>query len=105
MSIFTDAIFGDLKRAALEKEKQGYKIIDLSLGSPDISPDVRIREKLAEKSLKENMYGYTLNGLDRFNKAVSRYYERRSNVFLDPEREVLQTMGSQEGLVHLPLAF
>src|SRR5690625_1759913 len=51
------------------------------------------------------MYYYTLSGLERFNRSVADYYERRSQVTLDPETEVLQTMGSQEGLVHLPLAF
>src|SRR5690625_6043106 len=51
------------------------------------------------------MYYYTLSGLERFNRSVADYYKRRSKVILDPETEVLQTMGSQEGLVHLPLAF
>src|SRR5699024_11651225 len=55
--------------------------------------------------MKENMYGYTLGGLDQFNEAVADYYLRRSNVVLDSQSEILQTMGSQEGLVHLPFAF
>src|SRR5690625_1551935 len=46
-----------------------------------------------------------LGGFDRFNQAVVNYYDRRSQVTRDPQTEVLQTMGSQEGLVHLPLAF
>src|SRR5699024_1465357 len=46
-----------------------------------------------------------LGGLDQFNEAVADYYLRRSNVVLDSQSEILQTMGSQEGLVHLPFAF
>lgn len=105
MSIFSPAIFGDLKIAAGKKEAEGAQVIDLSLGSPDLPPDGRIRKVLSEKSTLESMYGYTLGGINRFNEAVADYYERRSKVTLNPKTEVLQTMGSQEGLVHLPLAF
>jgi len=105
MSIFSPAIFGDLKAAAERKKASGAQVYDLSLGSPDLPPDVIVRETLAERSQQANMYGYTLGGIPAFNKAVSDYYKRRSNVDLNPETEVLQTMGSQEGLVHLPLAF
>ena len=105
MSIFSPAIFGELKEAAAKKRATGANIVDLSLGSPDLPPAEIVRKALSEESLKENKYGYTLTGTKRFNEAVARYYKRRSNVDLDPETEVLQTMGSQEGLVHLPFAF
>ena len=105
MNVFSPAIFGDLKKAAMKEREKGKQVIDLSLGSPDLPPVDMIREKLSEASLQESMYGYTLGGIERFNQAVADYYKRRSNVELDPQTEVLQTMGSQEGLVHLPLAF
>lgn len=105
MSIFSQAIFGDLKRVALQRISRGENVIDLSLGSPDLAPNAKVRQKLSESSMEKQMYGYTLGGINRFNKAVANYYERRSNVRLNPETEVLQTMGSQEGLVHFPLAF
>ena len=105
MSIFSPAIFGQLKTAANNKRAEGETVIDLSLGSPDLSPDPIIRQTLAAESEKADMYGYTLTGTARFNEAVANYYKRRSKVNLDPNTEVLQTMGSQEGLVHLPLAF
>lgn|SRR5699024_7230849 len=105
MSIFKPAIFGSLIEAANKKAETGTKIIDLSLGSPDLPPHEKIRKTLSEESAKANMYGYTLTGLKRFNQAVADYYRRTVDVNLDAETEVLQTMGSQEGLVHLPLAF
>lgn len=105
MSIFSPAIFGQLKIAANNKRAEGETVIDLSLGSPDLSPAPIIRKTMATVSENPAMYGYTLSGTERFNKAVASYYKRRSNVNLDPNTEVLQTMGSQEGLVHLPLAF
>ena len=105
MSIFSPAIFGDLKAAANAKKATGVEIIDLSLGSPDLPPDEKVRRTLSEQSALASMYGYTLGGTKRFNEAVANYYQRRSGVVLNPETEIIQTMGSQEGLVHLPLAF
>ncbi len=105
MDKFSPSIFGELKVATIQKQASGERVIDLSLGSPDLPPDERIRAKLAEESEKANMYYYTLTGMERFNEAVSNYYQRRFSVELLADKEVLQTMGSQEGLVHLPLAF
>lgn len=105
MSIFEKAIFGDLKAFALQKQEEGTQLFDLSLGSPDLPPDEKVRKVLSEQSALTTTYGYTLGGIKRFNEAVANYYKRRSNVTIDPASEVLQTMGSQEGLVHLPLAF
>ncbi|MFJ7934183.1 aminotransferase class I/II-fold pyridoxal phosphate-dependent enzyme [Sporosarcina sp. NPDC096371] len=105
MSIFEPAIFGDLKAAAEAKKATGAEVIDLSLGSPDLPPDEKVRRVLSEQSALATTYGYTLSGTKRFNEAVANYYKRRSNVTLNPETEIIQTMGSQEGLVHLPLAF
>ena len=105
MSIFQPAIFGELKAASEAKKATGAELVDLSLGSPDLPPDEKVRRVLSEQSLLASAYGYTLGGTKRFHEAVANYYKRRSVVTLDPETEIIQTMGSQEGLVHLPLAF
>ena len=105
MAQFSPAIFGDLKQAAMKKAQAGVPIFDLSLGSPDIPPADIVREKLSQTSADAKMYGYTLGGIERFNEAVADYYHRRSHVDIDPHTEVVQTMGSQEGIVHLPFAF
>ncbi|WP_397538422.1 aminotransferase class I/II-fold pyridoxal phosphate-dependent enzyme [Rummeliibacillus pycnus] len=105
MAMFPKAIFGDLKAAATRKAATGTKIIDLSLGSPDLPPDEKVRMELSKQAALASSYGYTLGGTKKFYQAVANYYKRRSNVDLDPETEIIQTMGSQEGLVHLPMAF
>lgn len=105
MSIFSPSIFGKLKESSIQQQQKGVDIIDLSIGSPDIPPAKIVREVLSNASKSEDAYGYTLGGTERFHKAVVDYYKRRSNVTLDAHTEVLKTMGSQEGLVHLPLAF
>lgn len=105
MTQFPKSIFDDLKLAAAKAVERGQTLIDLSLGSPDLPPHDIIRQTLAEAAAKPESYGYTLGGIPAFNEAVARYYERRVNVTLDAKTEVLQTIGSQEGLVHLPLAY
>lgn len=105
MSQFTPQVFGQLKQFARQQQEQGMEIIDLSLGSPDIPPHELLRNHMAEQSKHPNAYGYTLEGTKQFKQSVANYYQRVKGVDIDPETEIVQTMGSQEGLVHLPLAF
>lgn len=105
MSLFAPAIFGDLKNHAKLQQQKGMELIDLSLGSPDIPPAENLRQKMSELTALSSSYGYTLTGIQTFNEAVCRYYKRVNGVELTPETEVVQTIGSQEGLVHLPVAF
>ncbi|MCP3762818.1 aminotransferase class I/II-fold pyridoxal phosphate-dependent enzyme [Domibacillus sp. A3M-37] len=105
MAAFDSSIFSNLKTYTDEKKQKGKTLIDLSLGSPDLPPDERIRAILANESAKSEAYGYTLGGTELFYKSVADYYKRRSGINLNPKTEIVQTMGSQEGLVHLPLAF
>lgn len=105
MQRFPNSIFGDLKAATIEAAAQGKTIIDLSLGSPDLPPHEAVRRVLSEEAAKPTSYGYTLTGTMNFYEAVARYYKRRSDVELNPATNIIQTIGSQEGLVHLPVAF
>lgn len=105
MNQFPESIFGQLKEAAAKKAATGAELYDLSIGSPDLPPDTLVQETLANESSRNDAYGYTLGGIPAFQEAVADYYKRRSQVHLDPKTEILQTLGSQEGLIHLPLAF
>ncbi|MEK4229544.1 aminotransferase class I/II-fold pyridoxal phosphate-dependent enzyme [Solibacillus sp. FSL H8-0538] len=105
MSLFAPAIFSDLKNFAKLQQQKGMELIDLSLGSPDIPPAERLRQRMSELTSLSSSYGYTLTGIQKFNDSVCRYYKRVNGVDLIPETEVVQTIGSQEGLVHLPVAF
>lgn len=60
MSIFAPAIFGDLKAAAEKRKAAGHAVVDLSLGSPDLPPDAKVRQALSEQSALASSYGYTL---------------------------------------------
>lgn len=105
LSEFPTSIFGQLKKEVMRRVEKNLPIYDLSIGSPDLPPHSVIRQKLSEESAKEHTYGYTLGGTKRFYEAVADYYKRRSNVDIDPATEIIKTMGSQEGLIHMPIAF
>ena len=97
--IFTE--LAEQKRLAREA---GQSIIDLTVGSPDLSPPQIVTETLAHYAKDPLNYGYTLTALPSFLEAVAGFYERRYGVSLNPEREIVQLMGSQDGLAHLATA-
>ncbi|HZG70646.1 MAG TPA: LL-diaminopimelate aminotransferase [Chondromyces sp.] len=105
MAAFRPSIFSELSEYKLNKQAEGANIIDLSLGSPDLPPPAIVREELAKQASYADQYGYPLTGTPSFYEAVANYYSRVYGVDLDPKKEIVQTMGSQEGLVHLPMVF
>ncbi|MBB6669699.1 aminotransferase class I/II-fold pyridoxal phosphate-dependent enzyme [Cohnella nanjingensis] len=99
------AIFAEVSEWKAEARRQGKDVIALDIGSPDRPPLERIREALAEASLKPDMYRYPgTEGSDRFRRKAAEWFEHRFGVELDPAREILSLMGTQDGLAHLALA-
>ncbi len=87
-------------RAAARQE--GRDIIDLGMGNPDQPPPQHVIDKLCEVAQKPNAHGYSQSkGIPGLRKAKANYYERRFGVDLDPETEIVVTMGSKEGLASL----
>jgi alanine-synthesizing transaminase len=83
----------------------GEDIIDLGMGNPDLPPPPHVIEKLCEVARKPDAHGYSASkGIPGLRKAQANYYQRRFNVDLDPETEVVMTMGSKEGLASLATA-
>ncbi|WP_096201666.1 LL-diaminopimelate aminotransferase [Bacillus sp. FJAT-45350] len=98
------SVFSDLAEKKREKLEQGLDMIDLSIGSPDHAPPQFVRDCLAEEVKKASQYGYAISSTQEFKEAVCHYYRARYDVPLIPE-EVLQLMGSQDGLAHIALAY
>jgi alanine-synthesizing transaminase len=83
----------------------GRDIIDLGMGNPDLPPPQHVIDKLCEVASKPDAHGYSQSkGIPGLRKAQANYYGRRFGVELDPEREVVVTMGSKEGLASLATA-
>ncbi|WP_066480630.1 MULTISPECIES: LL-diaminopimelate aminotransferase [unclassified Sphingomonas] len=83
----------------------GEDIIDLGMGNPDLPPPAHVIDKLIEVAQKPDAHGYSQSkGIPGLRRAQANYYGRRFGVELDPEREVVVTMGSKEGLASLATA-
>ena len=84
---------------------RGEDIIDLGMGNPDLPPPDHVIEKLCEVARKPDAHGYSASkGIPGLRKAQAGYYQRRFGVDLDPETEVVVTLGSKEGLANLAQA-
>lgn len=85
--------------------KAGQDIIDLGMGNPDQPPPQHVIDKLCEVAQKPDAHGYSQSkGIPGLRRAQANYYGRRFGVDLDPETEVVVTMGSKEGLASLATA-
>ncbi|RKD71045.1 LL-diaminopimelate aminotransferase [Sinobaca qinghaiensis] len=98
------SVFTEMARHKKKAASKGKDMIDLSVGSPDLPPPSGVRSILSEETLEKDNYGYALQGLEAFNEAASGYCSERFNISLDSS-EVLQLLGSQDGLSHLALAY
>lgn len=98
------SIFTELADKKLEAIQKGMDVIDLSVGSPDLPPPPHVVDALVTYIQDTTKYGYTLKGIEEFNKAVGYFYKQRYGIDVNPENEVLQLMGSQDGLSHLATA-
>ena len=91
-----------MRRAA---RQAGRDIIDLGMGNPDHPPPAHVIEKLCEVAQKPSAHGYSQSkGIPGLRKAQANYYRTRFGVELDPESEVVVTMGSKEGLSSMATA-
>lgn len=83
----------------------GQDIIDLGMGNPDLPPPQHVIDKLCEVAQNPDAHGYSQSkGIPGLRRAQANYYARRFGVDLDPETEVVVTMGSKEGLGSLATA-
>ena len=95
--VFT--IIDSLKIAA---RREGEDVIDLGFGNPDLpSPDIAV-EKLSEAAHNARNHRYSASrGIPKLREAIAGYYLKRFGVSLDPDTEVISTIGAKEGFSHL----
>lgn len=98
-------LFVEIDKAKRKAKELGRNIIDLGVGDPDQPTPAHIVDKLYEAARDPANHHYTLEqGLPALREAIASWYQRRFNVRLNPETEILPLIGSKEGLAHLPLA-
>lgn len=95
-------VFAEVNAMKAAARARGEDIIDLGMGNPDGAPPSHVIDKLCEVARKPTAHGYSASrGIPGLRKAQAAYYERRFGVGLDPDTEVIVTLGSKEGLANL----
>lgn len=84
----------------------GKPVINLGIGSPDLSPDKLVIDALKNSAENPKAHGYqNYSGIPELRVAMAEFYSREYQVKLNPGKEILPLMGSKEGIMHLSMAF
>jgi len=98
-------LFARINQLTYQKRRAGNDVIDMSMGNPSDPPSQRVVEKLAESANDPRNHGYSpALGIMSLRREVASKYLTKWGVRLDPEAEVISTLGSKEGFGHLCLA-
>jgi alanine-synthesizing transaminase len=98
-------VFEQVNRAKAAARNAGADIIDLGMGNPDLPAPLHVVDKLKETVGKPRTDRYSASrGILGLRRAQAAYYRRRFGVKLDPEREIVATLGSKEGFANVAQA-
>ncbi len=98
-------VFEQVNKLKAQARLRGDDIIDFGMGNPDMSTPQHIVEKLVETVAKPRTHRYSASkGIPGLRKAQAAYYERRFGVKLDPDTQVVATLGSKEGFANMAQA-
>ncbi len=95
-------VFATVDQLKRELRHEGRDVVDLGFGNPDIpSPELAV-EKLREAAANTRNHRYSVSrGIEQLRRAVCELYARSFGVDVDPESQVVNTIGAKEGLAHL----
>jgi alanine-synthesizing transaminase len=98
-------VFAEVNRLKAAARARGADIIDLGMGNPDMPTPQHIVDKLVETVAKPRTNRYSASrGIPGLRKAQAAYYARRFGVKLNPETQVVATLGSKEGFANMAQA-
>ena len=98
-------VFEEVNRIKAGLRAKGVDIIDFGMGNPDMPTPKHIVDKLIETVKKPKTHGYSSSkGIPGLRRAMAGYYDRRFGVKLNPDTEVITTLGSKEGFANLAQA-
>ena len=105
INLLPNYVFAEINQLKAKLRKKGNDIIDFGMGNPDMPTPKHIRDKLKEVVDKPGVGRYSVSkGIFGLRKAQANYYARRFGVKVNPENEVIVTLGSKEGLANLAQA-
>ncbi len=98
--------FSRKQREISRLEAAGHDVINLGIGSPDLSPSAAAVKAIQASVESEDCHGYQpYNGTKMLRSAMANWYRRTYSVELDYDSEILPLLGSKEGIFHISLAF
>lgn len=98
-------VFEEVNKLKARMRGQGVDIIDFGMGNPDLPAPQHIVDKLCETAMKPRTNRYSASrGIPGLRKAMAGYYERRFGVKLNPDTQIVSTLGSKEGFANLAQA-
>lgn len=98
-------VFEEVNKLKARLRNQGVDIIDFGMGNPDLPVPQHIAEKLCETAMKPRTNRYSASrGIPGLRKAMAGYYDRRFGVKLNPDTQIVSTLGSKEGFANLAQA-
>ncbi|MDR3712117.1 MAG: aminotransferase class I/II-fold pyridoxal phosphate-dependent enzyme [Puia sp.] len=98
--------FSQKLREIDELNKQGKKIINLGIGSPDLPPHPDVIRVLQEAAARPDVHGYqSYKGSPALRKAIADWYATWYRVELNPDTEILPLIGSKEGIMHVCMTY
>jgi LL-diaminopimelate aminotransferase len=98
-------LFAEIDRKVQAKKQAGVDVISLGIGDPDLPTPGRIVSVLQEAAADPENHRYpSYYGLAELRGAIAGWYRERFRAELDPQTEILPTLGSKDGISHVPLA-
>ncbi|WP_460000557.1 LL-diaminopimelate aminotransferase [Paradesulfitobacterium aromaticivorans] len=99
-------LFARIDEKIIEAKAKGVDVISLGIGDPDMPTPDHIIERLTQAARKPANHRYpSYVGMLEFRQAVADWYKQRSNVELDPKKEVVTLIGSKEGIAHIAFCY
>ncbi len=98
-------VFEQVNRLKASARSRGADIIDLGMGNPDLPTPQAIVDKLCDVVRDPRTHRYSSSrGIPGLRRAQANYYARRFGVKLDPDTQVVATLGSKEGFANMAQA-
>ncbi|HJM36353.1 MAG: LL-diaminopimelate aminotransferase [Dehalococcoidales bacterium] len=99
-------LFVEITKKIAEKRAKGEDIISFAVGDPDIPTPPHIISRLIEAAQDSTNHRYPeSDGLPELRRAVAGWYQKRFDVSLNSEKEVLPLIGAKEGIAHIAFSF
>jgi len=106
LDIVEEYYFSSKLREVRQLASEGKPIINMGIGSPDLSPSPLVIDAITAAMRDDNAHQYqSYQGLPELRQAMSGFYENNYGVILNSVTEILPLMGSKEGIMHISMAF